>query len=265
MVVFCFNFNSIPLHHWQHMNAHPVVSPYIHSGYRSFTLTPTQCLRSIVGWHNETLNIWTHLCASLCACWCVITAPSRQNVYACLAIGFASSVCYHVLSANASLYKTALAFDVTGMYCMIYACVSTTMEQLENQCSGNFIVHALIHSYFYIVCVSWLFTMYVILVIGVIRSVSVTAPVAISFTYWIMPWIVMISNDPQCAQIVGKKWCIEYISWCGAFLVWQSQLPERWFKHPFIDNVWNSHVIWHVWVMCNTVLHMHYLEQYSLH
>ncbi|KPI90593.1 putative adiponectin receptor protein 1 [Leptomonas seymouri] len=46
-----YTFKEIP--HWQKYN------PYIRSGYRAF-YTTRMCLRSMLGWHNETINVYSH-------------------------------------------------------------------------------------------------------------------------------------------------------------------------------------------------------------
>ncbi|KPA81652.1 putative adiponectin receptor protein 1 [Leptomonas pyrrhocoris] len=47
-----YTFKELP--HWQKYN------PYIRSGYRAF-YTAGMCLKSMLGWHNETINVYSHL------------------------------------------------------------------------------------------------------------------------------------------------------------------------------------------------------------
>lgn len=47
------HWNDLP--HWQRDNQH------IHSSYRAASYSYTRSLQSILHWHNESVNIWTHL------------------------------------------------------------------------------------------------------------------------------------------------------------------------------------------------------------
>lgn len=45
-------------HHLVHSYAR---YPFVLSGYRAHDSTAWEALRSVWSWHNETINIWTHL------------------------------------------------------------------------------------------------------------------------------------------------------------------------------------------------------------
>lgn len=51
--------NQVLLKCWEEMPKHLQFNPHIRSGYRPL-MTPTNCVRSIFFFHNETVNILTH-------------------------------------------------------------------------------------------------------------------------------------------------------------------------------------------------------------
>jgi adiponectin receptor len=81
------HWNDLP--HWQQDNQ------YIHSGYRKASYSYSRSWKSILHWHNESVNIWTHL------------------LPAALSLPFAAFL-YKLL---ASRYQQATVADVIAMSC----------------------------------------------------------------------------------------------------------------------------------------------------
>ena len=81
------HWNDLP--HWQQDNQH------IHGSYRRASYSYSKSLRSILHWHNESVNIWSHL------------------VPATLSLPFAVFL-YKVLQPR---YEQASAADVIAMSC----------------------------------------------------------------------------------------------------------------------------------------------------
>ncbi len=116
------------------MPAHLRFNRYVHSGYRC-GLSTAGCCASVGGWHNESLNIWTHLGAALVAAyalavpWAPAGAPGVHAALRCAAalpmlLSFVLSVCYHTFMAHAQCstapdsqrrYEQLLRLDVCGV------------------------------------------------------------------------------------------------------------------------------------------------------
>ena len=103
--------------------------PYILGGYRvNYTLV--QCLRSIFSWHNETVNIWTHLLPLICflvlcafflteflvhpmdALETVTVAVFFFGISVCLFV----SCCFHIFKPiSVDCQSCLLQFDMSGV------------------------------------------------------------------------------------------------------------------------------------------------------
>jgi adiponectin receptor len=107
----------------------------VHTGYRC-GLSTRATLASAAGWHNESLNIWSHavgalaaLLALFCAPWAPPGAPAVHTALAALAmlpvvVSFSLSVVYHTGMAHAACstargaaarYDRLLCADVAGV------------------------------------------------------------------------------------------------------------------------------------------------------
>ena len=84
------NFQELP--HWQQDNH------YIHTGYRQASCSYWRSIQSTLQWHNETVNIWTHLLPGI------------------LSIPFAMKL-YYSLSSR---YKYADSSDIWAMACFFF-------------------------------------------------------------------------------------------------------------------------------------------------
>lgn len=119
------------LQHWQQDNQH------IHTGYRKASYSYPRSFQSILHWHNETVNIWTHflpgvLCIPFGAFLYNILKPryelaSAVDVYvmSCFFLGAGSGMTmsgvYHTLSDHSpTISKFWNQLDYVGIALMIW-------------------------------------------------------------------------------------------------------------------------------------------------
>lgn len=90
---------------------------YVRSGYRA-GLTYPQCCRSMLRYHNETVNIWTHFIPCILLALLAMHAPTTALTLnlASLAICLAGSVAYHTCMARHEHYRAWLMVDVCGIF-----------------------------------------------------------------------------------------------------------------------------------------------------
>ena len=232
---------------------------YIHSGYRNpdVHMTPYDCVRSLTFFHNETLNIFTHLFATFYYTGVLITLdpPPHASIEAkvilylsCifpLIMFFFSTVAhtFYLISprVNAFLWK----LDVTGITLTFY-----TILLSGGWAAGGF--QSSTHFYiFQSFCLSWIsYSMYSLWVHSNYRSSDVMGsltttvfPLVVHLVYPAPPVIQFYLNTGAAAAAVS---CIVY------FL----SIPERFVKER-LGPVGNSHHILHVGSFFASLLLLH--------
>eukprot|EP01084_Bolivina_argentea_P230527 388902_1 len=131
---------------------------YIRSGYRpppdQTSSNTYHLISSIFSWHNESINIWTHLFALIMFGSLLIYELCFRNTRYCIAITciacvitFSGSIMYHSTMNKCvcqSQYKQCLNYDVVGVIC---ACTFTGISPIYNgyKCNYNiFVMSALV-------------------------------------------------------------------------------------------------------------------------
>ena len=114
------------LQHWQQDNH------YIHNGYRKASYSYTRSIQSMLHWHNESVNIWTHfLPGMLCLPLGILLYRSLQPRYeqaetadvvamSCFFLGAGSGMSmsgiYHTLSNHSPIISKVLnQLDYVGI------------------------------------------------------------------------------------------------------------------------------------------------------
>lgn len=98
---------------------------FVTGGYRRCDVRSARaCAHSVFGWHNETLNIWTHaapavICLGL-AVWSAVSAPPSERgcvaLFACSALGYAASATFHTLNCHSrAVARAAVRADMVGI------------------------------------------------------------------------------------------------------------------------------------------------------
>ncbi|PSC76465.1 progestin and adipoQ receptor family member 4 [Micractinium conductrix] len=111
------------LYAWEDAPAALRFNEHIRTGYRA-GYTYGQCCASVLGWHNETLNIWTHggpllLLLALLLGGQVEAWRGARWAFACnvgsIALCFALSVAYHSFMAHHHHHDNWLRLDMCGI------------------------------------------------------------------------------------------------------------------------------------------------------
>jgi len=105
-------------------------NPYIHTGYRA-NQTWAQCCRSVLQFHNETLNIWTHLLGAIAflalLLWDWNTSSGRDFVIILTVVGLYQacmllSAFFHTFNSHSQeASEFCLMLDLGGIACSITA------------------------------------------------------------------------------------------------------------------------------------------------
>ena len=119
---------------------------FVHRGYRC-GLDARACATSVVQWHNESINIWTHAaacCVALYLLFVPYTPPGSHWMHGALralaavpcCASYALSLCYHTGMAHASCtlgpgsagrYERLLCADVAGVVLVLAMPMATTV------------------------------------------------------------------------------------------------------------------------------------------
>lgn len=108
------------------------IIPYVKYGYRSKG-NYRQCLYSLFGWHNETLNVWSMILVNIFSLFCLIYVlifikPKQfwpfLLLYVSSLVHLPFSIGYHLFipmskDINTKWYKLDLSFIFIGITCLI--------------------------------------------------------------------------------------------------------------------------------------------------
>jgi len=250
--------------HWDRLPSYLKYNKYIDGDYRA-EITFKQSLASMFHWHNETLNIWTHLCGFLIfailiplslSTWLSDQEPltiAFSILYFCSSmVVMSSSTIFHTFSCmSASMYNRLAKLDYLGIAVQIIG-------------SFGFVC------YFLFKCDPVAMTIYLLVVLLSGLAVIITT---------LLTNIHGASNVPQrlgvfigfgfslvlCAphSIVIHGWAFFPLFWrlfsmgtmymTGA-LLYGFQIPERWFPGK-LNSYPSSHVLWHCFVLAGALIH----------
>src|SRR3989338_5857801 len=241
-------------------------NPYLEEGYRINYKTAEKCVASIFAWHNETLNIWSHLLSTLFFAFLfwetqfedphgvigLVHGLDRTFVgMATLsAIGtFLFSTIFHTFSCiSESCLDTLLVCDLVGVFLII----------LSFFFSG-------LYFGFYFHPQLCLFYMCAVLVFSAIAVLSVVLPswrehrlfrtfIFSSFAaFGFVPMIhwVLLRPALEISIFLPKLLSMYLFAGVGLFF-FISHFPERLFPSSrIIAFFFNSHALWHIAVSCS--------------
>lgn len=257
-----YTFAEIP--HWQKYN------PYIRSGYRAF-YTAGMCLKSMLGWHNETINVYSHFITFIIfvvftvllyttVLSKAISAPSMASAKLMYGIFcFGSMLC----TLNSSIYHLC--------NCHSHQRVMTAMGRLDFVGITVLIVASFLPPlYVMFHCYTTLRIVYIatILVLG---SVAIIGPwtnvfhehvglrvatfLGLAFS-GIVPAVHSAFLMPLTTATfsVIKGVVLMVLLYCGGVVFYVTQFPEN--KFPGHFDFWlSSHQIWHFFVSMAALVH----------
>ena len=244
---------------WATQFAHP----FIRTGYRRCPCNSTgTCARSVLKWHNESMNIWTHLVpGSLYLLYAVWGLSSGMDVgtlvmAVCCFFGFIASSLFHTMVCHSeSMAKLCVRIDLLGVVLSLtgvcaniifhleacqpqrrgrtFQLLGTAVAVLAFTCSRKEFAHR-----------RW-------------RHVKPLPFVALggALLYPMAVWAM----DDSCGAVAQREklpvvrylalgWSLDF----AAVFAFMWRVPERWIPGAF-DYLGNSHNIFHVLVVCASI------------
>ena len=235
---------------------------FVLTGYRGPMMKP--CM-SLLSWHNETMNIWTHLFAFVFFCYVLIeTCVHVENwidgfilIYIVCSIHlFAASTCYHVykdqsvasnrfwskvdhVSIILLLWGSDIPMIVYGFWCqVVWMIVYLVFITILVLLSVFFITRDSSQSIRMTRC----------------RYAVFISLCAVGWTHLLHEMMLKDFKSESAAQSL-ECWGRAFACYGIGFLFLVSKFPERPFPQHF-DFLGASHQIWHVMVFFGALVHL---------
>ena len=244
---------------------------FIITGYRNpkHHATPASAAASALTWHNETLNIHTHLWTGLAALYALyyrvhqpyyLTAPpfvQNFNILQCLgaaAMGFASAFAHTFYVISPAWYTFAWKVDCAGIVAVVYTHLLADHYLL-------FSLHTPSPTLFYtsmtactvasLVCLYAAFRSHTSDLVnsigvyyGLLGSVPYTAAVV-----WLSP-----SQDPDFQKMAAGSAACSICCLIAGGIFFTGKIPERFVQSRWIDYGLRSHVWHHIFISLSIYL-----------
>jgi len=228
---------------------------FIQNGYRVQTQTAWDCVATMFAFHNETVNIWSHITGFAImlalASYTLSTTDFKHSFdlavflffFLSAAIMFLSSTLYHIFSCHSEhLNGHLLTCDYVGIFIMILGS-TTSAYQVAFYCSDG----------------SRIFYQTVITVLCISGIVTLAVPFFNEpKNFWLRVLIFVLAVGFSIVPVVHVAYShgwLEVVPWLGilglyaaglAFYV--SRFPECVAPGRF-DYVLSSHQLWHVFIV----------------
>lgn len=232
---------------------------FILTGYRP-QLSVLGCLRTLFTWHNESINVWSHLVPAMCLIYLNWHSPHEAIFFRLAMLSFlfifSASSCYHLLMPccrSADGYRHLICTDVMGALLSItmsaytfilhgYKCTDPMIVAVIATCFGCYAVFLGYIIMFSTMTVAQRFALFgtqcifrVLLAVYLLRPKYIATGYHQSYYYHMVSFVVLV---------IG-----------GLFNI--SRVPERWFPEwRILDCLMNSHNIWHYFCVLTTVMTM---------
>ncbi|KAG5465874.1 hypothetical protein CUR178_00589 [Leishmania enriettii] len=257
-----YHFDEIP--HWQRYN------PHIRGGYRAF-YTAKMCFESLLGWHNETINVYSHLLTFVAflvftmllyttVLSKAITAPSLNSskliygifCFGCLLCMLNSSL-YHLFNGHCSCrVMTAMGrLDFIGITALI---VSSFLPPLYVIFHCNPVARAVYMASILLLGTAgivgpWtdLFHEHVWVRLSVFLGLGFSGLVPALHSLTIVPL-----NSASISIVLGISLMV--LLYCSGVAFYVTQFPES--CYPGCFDCWlSSHQLWHLFVSMAALVH----------
>ncbi|KAI1329632.1 HlyIII-domain-containing protein [Xylariaceae sp. FL0255] len=246
------------------------INPHIVNGYR-FSESKAECVRSMFGVSNETVNIWTHalgLVLVLSVAFYFYPTSANFSLYTntdvFIAAVFFFSACkclvcstiWHTMNcvADQTLMERFACIDYTGISLLIAASIMTTE-----------------YTVFYCEPISRWSYMTATALLGIAGTILPWHP---TFNHQDMAWLRVgffiglgATGFMPIFQVIftrGSAWAYEFYTdsnlmksltvYVVGAVLYASKVPERWFPGRF-DFFGNAHNIWHMAVLGGIIFH----------
>lgn len=254
-----YDYENVP--RW--LEGNPFVTSYYRCGYSTM-----KCFKSVFAWHNETVNIWSHMIGFLIALALTIHVTLHMGlgrkrdylVFSLLEMGslamLGGSSVYHTLTAHYSsrVHDCALALDYTGISAMTLGSFYTPVFYLFS-CSKD-----TRFAYFAVVT-----TLGLISLMGPAVSASfstekfyhvrMTLFCGIAIIGGLMPGFHMFLTLPsnEVTTPIYQGMLLFLAIYLAGLLLYIFKIPECFFPGHF-DLLLSSHQIWHYFVLAAAVI-----------
>ena len=237
----------------------------ITGGYRHPESSVKQCLLSLFTWHNETLNIWTHLISTVFYVWLTVDIAQRVDLLAkenlplfCLLV---TSCLFPFGSAMAHLFNNLSCVARHVCFMLDYLCITLYAfgSCLANKAyaipvawkNGNFEEFYL--SFMFVNCVLALVTSCTTRFMPMTSQTKVLRLSAFAFPYLcgMLPCAYRVFTDSDSGTDWYKQHFLDTIFTVSFY---GGHLPERWFPGRF-NIFFHSHQLFHVIVVIGTYHH----------
>ncbi|KAJ6231859.1 adiponectin receptor protein [Anaeramoeba flamelloides] len=242
---------------------------FINGGYRlHFTIKDT--LSSIFEIHNETINIWTHLLATMVFVYCIYyvftvdylrraSNVAKLNIVLYLLGGivcFSSSTLFHTFEQHSKRFAALfLKIDLTGITLMI---IGSTLP---------FIYFCLIVSpkvyYSYLAMDLLLGGFFIFSVWGNFKFINKMIGIrAVLFVILAMFCTVPVLRAYRLPTSIFSSYSLfrlslMYGSYGIGLIFYLTKFPENLFRNKQIEKFGNSHQLWHFWIIIAAVVHFY--------
>lgn len=221
---------------------------FIVTGYRP-ELHPRDALRTLFSWHNETLNVWSHLVPALWMVWYAAVSPVpgflfQLGLWSFIFIFFASS-CYHLFMPccrSAKQYRYLINCDILGSLVSI-SLSAYTFIVFGNRCLSTWTIALM----------AGLFTVSFGVMLNIILFSTMTVADRVKLfglhclfrltLNVLIAWPKAVEHGLELAFY--NHTASFFVLACGS-LFNALRIPERWLpRSRWVDCWLNSHQIWH--------------------
>jgi len=232
-------------------------NPYIRTGYRA-PQKISQCLRSVLSLHNETMNIWTHLVGFITFFtlliwdWC---APPSRVTWQDFAVILTIITCYQLCMIMSAVYHTFNSHSQEASeFCLLMDLGGIGASITASYISGIYYAFWC----YPLLCSFYLTTVAVFIMFGSLarqhlnkeENLRIRLVYFVSFVVWgfvpTIHWVILnggLTNDE--VRIFLPRIFFMYLM-CGcAFLFYIAKIPEIFLPGKF-DIFGSSHQWWHV-------------------
>lgn len=96
--------------HWNDLEPWQQDNQYIHAGYRKASYSLLRSIQSMLYWHNESINIWTHFLPG------VLSIPSGAFLYSVLKPRYELASSTDVFVMSCFFFGAAAGMTMSGIY-----------------------------------------------------------------------------------------------------------------------------------------------------
>eukprot|EP00796_Vickermania_ingenoplastis_P006745 gene6745-4838_t len=260
-------YTIMDIPYWQTYN------PAIRGSYRAFYDTG-MTFKSFLGWHNETVNVWTHFAGFvLFACLTVLLAKSVLRPYdgqlalfhlgnatvfyyvfcfGCMCCTCCSAV-YHLFTGHRDCQLMTLMgrIDFVGITTLIIGSFLPPLyvlmhcfPTLRRMYLGAAILLGIATS---IACWTNIFFEHVGLRVGMFVGLAISGVAPLIHTLWLVPFTTALGS------ILYGIWLMLILYGVGV-VFYVTRFPEAWFPSHF-DCFLSSHQLWHYFVLLAAMVH----------